>query len=74
MHLTTFQRDVLERCFHTFMQAAIGVLALEFANPDVSLDSLQAAGAAAVAAGVSALMSWFGKTIGDPNSGSWREN
>jgi hypothetical protein len=39
----------------------------------VSLDSLQAAGAAAVAAGISALMSWVGKTMGDPNSGSWRE-
>jgi hypothetical protein len=74
MHLTSFQRDVLERCFRTFMQAAIGVLALELSNPDVSLSSLQAAGAGAVAAGISALMSWFGKTIGDPNSGSWRED
>ena len=73
MHLTSFQRDVLERCLRTFLQAAIGVLALELSNPDVSLSSLQAAGAAAVAAGVSALMSWFGKTIGDPDTGSWRE-
>jgi hypothetical protein len=39
----------------------------------VSLDSLQAAGVGAVAAGISALMSWVGKTMGDPNSGSWRE-
>jgi hypothetical protein len=74
MHLTTFQRDVLERCLRTFLQAAIGVLALELSDPNVTLDSLQAAGAAAVAAGVSALMSWFGKTIGDPNTGSWREH
>jgi hypothetical protein len=74
MHLTTFQRDVLERCLRTFLQAAIGVLALELSNPDVSLDSLQAAGVGAVAAGISALMSWVGKTMGDPNSGSWRED
>jgi len=73
MHLTSFQRDVLERCLRTFLQAAIGVLALELSNPDVSLDSLQAAGVGAVAAGISGLMSWFGKTIGDPDTGSWRE-
>jgi hypothetical protein len=73
MHLTSFQRDVLERCLRTFLQAAIGVLALELSNPDVSLSSLQAAGVGAIAAGISALMSWFGKTIGDPDTGSWRE-
>jgi predicted YcjX-like family ATPase len=73
MQLTSFQKDVLERVVRTFIQAAIGVFALELANPDVSLDSLQAAGAAAVAAGVSAIMALIGKTVGDPDSGSWRE-
>jgi hypothetical protein len=71
MSLSPFQRDLLERAVRTFVQAAIGVLAVELANPNVSVDSLQAAAIAAVSAGISALMALAGKTIGDPDSGSW---
>ena len=74
MKLSKFQRDLLERCVRTFIQAAIAVFAVEVANPNVSLDSLQAAAIAGVAAGVSALMALAGKTIGDPDTGSWQES
>ena len=50
------------------------MFAVEVSNPDVSLDSLQAAAIAGVAAGVSALMALAGKTIGDPDTGSWQES
>ena len=43
MKLSKFQRDLFERCVRTFIQAAIAVFAVEVSNPDVSLDSLQAA-------------------------------
>ena len=74
MKLSKFQRDLLERCVRTFIQAAIAVFAVEVSNQDVSLDSLQAAAIAGVAAGVSALMALAGKTIGDPDTGSWQES
>ena len=73
MSLTRFQRDVLERAVRTFLQAALAVVAVELANPNVTLDSLQAATIAGVAAGVSALMAWLGRFIGDPDTGSWQE-
>ena len=73
MSLTRFQRDVLERAVRTFLQAALAVVAVELANPNVTLDSLQAATIAGVAAGVSALMAWLGRFIGDPETGSWQE-
>jgi hypothetical protein len=74
MKLSKFQRDLFERCVRTFIQAAIAVFAVEVSNPDVSLDSLQAAAIAGVAAGVSALMALAGKTIGDPDTGSWQDS
>lgn len=74
MKLSKFQRDLLERCVRTFIQAAIAVFAVEVSNPDVSLDSLQAAAIAGVAAGVSALMALAGKTVGDPDTGSWQDS
>jgi hypothetical protein len=73
MSLTRFQRDVLERAVRTFLQSALAVVAVELANPNVTLDSLQAATIAGVAAGVSALMAWLGRFIGDPETGSWQE-
>ncbi len=73
MSLTRFQRDVLERAVRTFLQSALAVVAVELANPNVTLDSLQAATIAGVAAGVSALMAWLGRFIGDPDTGSWQE-
>ena len=73
MSLTRFQRDVLERAVRTFLQAALAVVAVELANRSVTLDSLQAATIAGVAAGVSALMAWLGRFIGDPDTGSWQE-
>lgn len=74
MSLSPFQRDLLERAARTFIQAAIAVFAVEVANPNVSVDSLQAAAIAAVSAGISALMALAGKTIGDPDTGSWQES
>ena len=73
MSLTRFQRDVLERAVRTFLQSALAVVAVELTNPNVTLDSLQAATIAGVAAGVSALMAWLGRFIGDPETGSWQE-
>ena len=73
MSLTRFQRDVLERAVRTFLQSALAVVAVELANRSVTLDSLQAATIAGVAAGVSALMAWLGRFIGDPETGSWQE-
>lgn len=71
MNLSKFQRDLLERAARTFIQAAIAVFAVEVANPTVTLDGLQAAAVAALAAGLSALMAWLGRFVGDPDSGSW---
>ena len=73
MSLTRFQRDVLERAVRTFLQSALAVVAVELANPNVTLDSLQAATIAGLAAGLSALMAWLGRFVGDPDSGSWQE-
>ena len=73
MKLSKFQRDLLERAARTFIQAAVAVFAVEVANPNVTLDSLQAATIAGLAAGLSALMAWLGRFVGDPDSGSWRE-
>lgn len=71
--MTKFQKDLLERAVRTFIQAALAVFAVELANPDVSLDSLQAAAIAGVSAGISALMAWLGRFVGDPDTGSWQE-
>lgn len=73
MQLTKFQKDVIERCVRTFAQAALAVIAVQLASPSFTVDSLQATGIAAVAAGISALMGLAGKFVGDPTSGSWDE-
>ena len=69
--MTKFQRDMLERVVRTMVQAALAVVAVHLADPDFDLDSLQAAAVAAVAAGLSAGMAMIGRSIGDPESGSW---
>lgn len=74
MKLSKFQRDLLERAARTFIQAAVAVFAVEVANPNVTLDGLQAAAIAAVSAGLSALMALAGKTVGDPDTGSWQDS
>ena len=73
MQLTKFQKDLAERVVRTFFQAAIAVIAVELASPTFTDDGLQATVVAGVAAGLSALMAMAGKTIGDPDSGSWAE-
>jgi|DEB19_MinimDraft_3_1074340.scaffolds.fasta_scaffold479026_2 ABC-type transport system involved in cytochrome c biogenesis permease component len=73
MNLTKFQRDLVERVVRTFAQAALAVIAVQLASPTFTVDSLQATGVAAVAAGLSALMGLAGKFVGDPDSGSWDE-
>ena len=69
--MTRFQRDMLERVLRTAVQAACAVVAVELADPAFTIDSLQAVAVAAVAAAISAGMAMIGKTIGDPDSGSW---
>lgn len=69
--MTKFQRDMLERVLRTAVQAACAVVAVELADPAFTIDSLQAVAVAAVAAAISAGMAMIGKTIGDPDSGSW---
>lgn len=71
MQLTKFQRDFIERVLRTAVQAAAAVAAVELADPNFTIDSLQAVGVTAVAAGISAVMGLIGKTVGDPDSASW---
>jgi hypothetical protein len=53
------------------VQAAIAVAVVHLSDPAFTIDSLQGVAVAAVAAGVSAGMALIGRTIGDPDSGSW---
>ena len=69
--MTKFQRDMLERVVRTMVQAALAVVAVHLADPGFTIDSLQAVAVAGVAAALSAGMAMIGKTIGDPDSGSW---
>jgi hypothetical protein len=71
--MSKFQRDLLERVARTAVQAALAVAAVGLADPNFKIDSLQGLAVAAVSAGVSAGMALIGKTIGDPNTGSWQE-
>lgn len=71
MQLTKFQRDFIERVLRTAVQAAAAVAAVELADPNFTIDSLQAVGVTAVAAAISAVMGLIGKTVGDPDSASW---
>jgi len=71
MQLTRFQRDFIERVLRTAVQAAAAVAAVELADPNFTIDSLQAVGVTAVAAAISAVMGLIGKTVGDPDSASW---
>ena len=69
--MSKFQRDLVERVLRTAVQAAIAVAVVHLSDPNFTIDSLQGIAVAAVAAGVSAGMALIGKTIGDPDSGSW---
>jgi len=69
--LSRFQRDFAERVLRTAVQAMIGVVVVSLSDQAFTIDSLQGIAVAAVAAGVSAGMALIGKTIGDPDSGSW---
>ena len=69
--MSKYQRDLAERVLRTAVQAACAVLAVRLADPNFTVDSLQAVGVTAVAAAISAVMGLVGKTIGDPDSGSW---
>lgn len=69
--MSRFQRDLVERVLRTAVQAAIAVAVVHLSDPNFTIDSLQGVAVAAVAAGVSAGMTLIGKTIGDPDSGSW---
>jgi hypothetical protein len=69
--VSKFQRDLIERVARTAIQAAIAVAVVHLSDPNFTIDSLQGVAVAAVAAGLSAGMALLGKTIGDPNSGSW---
>lgn len=69
--MSKFQRDFIERVVRTAIQAAIAVAVVHLSDPAFTIDSLQGVAVAAVAAAVSAGMALIGKTIGDPDSGSW---
>jgi hypothetical protein len=69
--VSKFQRDLIERVARTAIQAAIAVAVVHLSDPNFTIDSLQGVAVAAVAAGLSAGMALIGKTIGDPDSGSW---
>ncbi len=69
--MSKFQRDLIERVARTAIQAAIAVAVVHLSDPNFTIDSLQGVAVAAVAAGVSAGMALIGRTIGDPDSGSW---
>ena len=69
--MSKFQRDLAERVVRTAVQAAIAVAVVHLSDPAFTVDSLQGIAVAAVAAGLSAGMALLGKTIGDPDSGSW---
>ena len=73
MHLTSFQRDLIERVVRTAIQAAIAVAVVHLSDPNFTIDSLQGMAVAAIAAGLSAGMALLGRTVGDPDNGSWRE-
>lgn len=67
--MTTFQRDLTERIVRTFAQAALAVVATDFAGV-TDLNSAKAIGVAAVAAGISAVVGLVAKNLGDPDSAS----
>lgn len=69
--MTKFQRDLVERVLRTALQAALAVVAVELADPNFTIDSLQAVGVSAVAAAVSAAMNIAGHYVGNRDSGSW---
>jgi len=69
--MSKFQRDLAERVIRTAVQAAIAVAVVHLSDPNFTIHSLQGVAVAAVAAGLSAGMALIGKTIGDPDSGSW---
>jgi membrane-bound ClpP family serine protease len=69
--VSRFQRDLVERVLRTAAQAAIAVVVVQLSDPGFTVDSLQTVAVAAIAAAVSAGMALIGKTIGDPDSGSW---
>ena len=69
--MSKFQRDLIERVARTAIQAAIAVAVVHLSDPNFTIDSLQGVAVAAIAAGVSAGMALIGKSIGDPDSGSW---
>jgi hypothetical protein len=68
--VTRFQRDLAERVARTFLQAALAVAATDLAGV-TSVDAAKGLAIAAISAGLSAVTNLLGRTIGDPDSGSW---
>jgi hypothetical protein len=69
--VSKFQRDLIERVARTAIQAACAVVAVQLADPNFTIDGAQAVAVSAIAAAISAATNLLGKTIGDPDSGSW---
>lgn len=69
--MSLFTKLLLERCVRAFAAAAIGVLSIQLANGDVTIDAARTIGVAAIAAGVSAVFSVISQAIGDPASTSF---
>jgi hypothetical protein len=64
-----FTKDLVERAIRTFLQAALAVLATDLANI-TSVDAAKTLGVAAVAAGMSAVMSLIARDVGPSDSAS----
>ena len=64
-----FYTDLAERAIRTFVQAALGVVAADLAGV-TSLDAAKGLAIAAVAAGISAVMSLIARGLGPEGSAS----
>lgn len=67
--MSPFIKDLAERVVRTFVAAAVGVIALNLASV-TSLDAAKTVGAAAVTAGVTAVLGLITKSIGSPDTAS----
>ena len=67
--MNRFYADLGERALRTFVQAALGVIAADLAGV-TSLDAAKGVAIAAIAAGLSAVMSLVSRNVGPEDSAS----
>lgn len=71
--MSLFTRDLAERVLRTFVQAALGVVALGLTGV-VDLDGAQPLAIAAASAGFAAVVGLFAKTSGNPDDASFQQD